>query len=649
MGAFYGSIHLRTDDREAVRKILDRVARKQQIRCLLGPAPHGWVGVYPENHGQDERVAPLLAGEFPGDVLYVMVHDDDIFAYTFFRDGQLVDQYNSCPDYFDEVDDAARAECSGRPEVFRHLLPSDEAVRELKELLAADRPVFATETLQRFTEILKLSNAVTSYEYLLDGDTDDIEGWDEFLHVPDQSKARAQKQAAEADLAAKKEQLRADGVLLLEQSVAGQVVIPTWCPDREGSGFLCVGTIPVGRREGAVEHQGPPWSAPLAATGVLVDLSTRVLELSPSGRYLAAGDATGKTRLIDLDRGEQVLEITQPRHVVWVGFTADEQHLITLTFEHGAVTALDGGQRVASFPIASAKDGALHPSGTLVVADEMGKLLFFALPAGQLQKTLRVGGPQKPSPVFAAPPGELALRKIDPAELQEKLQAALQRQLAQTEAMHEKVRAAYRKAGLTEPPDLKERMQEELRKVMEAARPQLERLLGAATPQGQVPAAAFSSMLDQGMERVTALEISADGRWLFYACQNGARVLAWDDVLAATNATPAPKFAAESEPIAIDSGHGLSAGMPMRFTYTLTHDAVAGRLLFGGLEGTVRFLDLTDGSAGVVLDPPGRSPLLRLGLSRDRSALCCTCMPGQFDTGRNRRPPLLQVWNYRRK
>jgi hypothetical protein len=653
MGAFYGSVHLRTEDRKAVRKILERLAKKQQCRFLLGPALRGWVAVYPEMHGQDARIAKALAGKFPGTVLYVMVHDDDFFAYTLYQGGQVVDQYNSCPDYFDdfgdgdeEFDDEAGAELGGRPEAFRDLLPDERTLEHLRALLSAPRPLFSGESLQRFADLLRLPNAVTSYEYLNGGETDDIEGWDDFLHVPDQSAAKAQERAAEADLAATKDRLRADGLLLLEQVGAGQLSLPAWCPDRGGGGFLSIAASLGGRGQCPIEHHGPPWTAPLPAPGILAEVATRVLEVSPSGRYLAAGDALGKTRLWDLDRGTPVLEVAQPRHVIWIGFTPDEKHLITLSAEQAAVTALDGGQRVGSCPIVPAKVAAVHPSGTLVVADEMGKLTFLDLPSARPHKTLWAGGKHGLGPAFERPPGEVVLRKVDPAALQEKLQAALQQQLAQVEAMHQKVREAYRKAGRPEPPDLKERMQEELRKVAEAVRPQLERLLASCTAGGQVPAAAFLGFQGYAAERVTALDVSADGRWLFYACQNGVRALAWDDVLAATDATPAPRYAAESEPVPIAGQHGLTA--EQRYTYTLAPDTAAGRLLFAGLEGQIRFLDLADGSNGILFDLPGRPPVLRLGLSRDRSALCCTCLPGQFDTGRNRRPPLLQVWNYAR-
>jgi hypothetical protein len=122
------------------------------------------------------------------------------------------------------------------------------------------------------------------------------------------------------------------------------------------------------------------------------------------------------------------------------------------------------------------------------------------------------------------------------------------------------------------------------------------------------------------------------------------RVLAWDEVLAAQEATPAPVFAAEAEPVAVDVGGRMMT--TQRAVHGLAVDAAGKRLLYGGLEGKIGFLDLNTGRSGTLLDPPGRPAVRRLGLARNRSALCCTVEPDLFVQGRNRRPALLQVWNY---
>ena len=152
MGAFYGSVQIRCEDRAPVQQALDALAKKKKTRFLLGPAIDGWIGVYPEGHGQDlgldKSLARLLSLEF----LHLLVHDDDVFAYEYYQGGRLVDQFNSCPDYFGDVSDREHQKLRGRPETLAHLAvdrdkfaaletqldnPEDEAFVFISELLLA--------------------------------------------------------------------------------------------------------------------------------------------------------------------------------------------------------------------------------------------------------------------------------------------------------------------------------------------------------------------------------------------------------------------------------------------------------------------------------------------------------------------------------
>src|SRR5262245_42090572 len=113
MGGFYGSIQFRSEDREAVRSVLQHLAGSGEHRFLLAPPRNGWVAAFPSGSGQDERVAWAAAARFPGELLHVLVHDDDILSYLFLRGGQEIDKYNSRPDYFGRVEGAEREACRG--------------------------------------------------------------------------------------------------------------------------------------------------------------------------------------------------------------------------------------------------------------------------------------------------------------------------------------------------------------------------------------------------------------------------------------------------------------------------------------------------------------------------------------------------------
>ena len=192
MGASFDSIHIRTENSDLVRKALDQVAKGSDCKFLMGPAINGWTSVFPSDSGQNDEICARIAGLIPDDIFHLIVHDDDIFIYCFYRDGELVDQYNSNPNYPDEADEEENQECQGHPELFKHLLPQPKSLTKLKTFLAADpgrkKFLFESERMAQFVELLGLSNALASYDYLRAGDQDEdeIEGWKNFIHIESQ-------------------------------------------------------------------------------------------------------------------------------------------------------------------------------------------------------------------------------------------------------------------------------------------------------------------------------------------------------------------------------------------------------------------------------------------------------------------------------
>ena len=83
----------------------------------------------------------------------------------------------------------------------------------------------------------------------------------------------------------------------------------------------------------------------------------------------------------------------------------------------------------------------------------------------------------------------------------------------------------------------------------------------------------------------------------------------------------------------------------INFIYDVAFDEKRNRLLFCGIEGTVRFFNLNDSSTGILLKPPGKDYIWRLQLSADREFICCFCTPPSDD--RNNKPNRIRVWNYR--
>jgi hypothetical protein len=148
----------------------------------------------------------------------------------------------------------------------------------------------------------------------------------------------------------------------------------------------------------------------------------------------------------------------------------------------------------------------------------------------------------------------------------------------------------------------------------------------------------------RGSDEPFSLKFSPDGRLLFCATTRGLRVLEWDKVLTAEKSTPAPLFAASPRPLQSPL-KPADQGDYINFVYDVAFDEKRNRLLFCGIEGTIRFFNLDDSSTGILLNPPGKDYIWRLQLSADREFICCFCTPPT--EARNKKPNRIQSWNYR--
>jgi tetratricopeptide (TPR) repeat protein len=185
MGAFFDSIHVRTENSGTVQNALEQIAKEADCKFLFGPALKGWISIFPSESGRNEPISTKIAKFISNDVFHLIVHDDDIFFYYFYRSGKLIDRYNSWPDSFEEVSEDEKQQCQGHPELFQDLLRKPESLSKLKTLLTADKFTFESERMTQFVKLFGLSNALTSYDYLRseDRDEDEIEGWKQFVHI----------------------------------------------------------------------------------------------------------------------------------------------------------------------------------------------------------------------------------------------------------------------------------------------------------------------------------------------------------------------------------------------------------------------------------------------------------------------------------
>src|SRR5579883_1596598 len=104
MGSSFTNIQVRTKNADAVKAALEKA--KILPAFVAARAESDWVSVYPrETESQDgetlKRIANELSREVNTGVFGVLVHDSDIFMYVLCENGQLIDEYDSDPGYFD--------------------------------------------------------------------------------------------------------------------------------------------------------------------------------------------------------------------------------------------------------------------------------------------------------------------------------------------------------------------------------------------------------------------------------------------------------------------------------------------------------------------------------------------------------------------
>lgn len=129
MGGMWTSLTVRAASQEAVVAVL----RKLHRTAFVGPCESGWVSVFDEQCEQQSETDTVGLGcdvtrllGMPG--LAILVHDGDMLCSWVFRDGNLIDRYDSWPGYFHGLDPRpqggdAKAACKalGLPDCSRRL------------------------------------------------------------------------------------------------------------------------------------------------------------------------------------------------------------------------------------------------------------------------------------------------------------------------------------------------------------------------------------------------------------------------------------------------------------------------------------------------------------------------------------------------
>lgn len=186
MGAFLVNFHVRTDSSERVCEALREAPVEHGWMAAGG---EGWVSFWDEaastqNADRIESLAGHVSDALQAPVIAFLVHDSDILCYWLYDAGKLLDQYNSCPGYWDEMisgddlteDLADEASLAADCEVLARYCLAGTDPRRLEELLAQwtraamesgemGKFVFEDERLRQLAQFLGLDQRVVSTDY----------------------------------------------------------------------------------------------------------------------------------------------------------------------------------------------------------------------------------------------------------------------------------------------------------------------------------------------------------------------------------------------------------------------------------------------------------------------------------------------------
>ncbi|HZU38132.1 MAG TPA: hypothetical protein VFA18_19575, partial [Gemmataceae bacterium] len=166
MGMFCVNFHFRTQDQEALAGALSRRGVRQYH---IFPTVGEWTSVCEQRASeQDDQRIRELAGGLSADLhvpaIAFLVHDSDIACYWLFENGQLVDEYNSCPDYFEDVPTEKPAASGGQPHLLVRYCRSGIGEEDVAAILG-ERPVFAEDIIAKLADALGIDSQRALADY----------------------------------------------------------------------------------------------------------------------------------------------------------------------------------------------------------------------------------------------------------------------------------------------------------------------------------------------------------------------------------------------------------------------------------------------------------------------------------------------------
>jgi hypothetical protein len=155
MGLSCVNMHFRSTDDKALTAA---VKKRGLSRFRVLPAEGGWTTLYEERASEqdDQRIRELTVGlsrELKVAAIAFMVHDSDIACYWLYENGGLLDEYNSCPNYWDDDATGKGTPSGGRTDVLVRFCRPDVTADQLTAILHQDT-IFAENVIEQLAAAL---------------------------------------------------------------------------------------------------------------------------------------------------------------------------------------------------------------------------------------------------------------------------------------------------------------------------------------------------------------------------------------------------------------------------------------------------------------------------------------------------------------
>lgn len=155
MGAFAVNLHVRTVDTAAVQRQVE-AAGATDFR--IAEPLRGWTTVYERriSDQDDTRIKELasdLSRGLDAACAAFLLHDSDIACYWLYDHGQLLDEFNSAPDYFEDASAEERRRVRGRPEVFQRYCRPGVTTDQIESVMRTS-VIFADDIVSQLAEFL---------------------------------------------------------------------------------------------------------------------------------------------------------------------------------------------------------------------------------------------------------------------------------------------------------------------------------------------------------------------------------------------------------------------------------------------------------------------------------------------------------------